>query len=80
MIGKYAADSLRDAMSTMRLELPMFIYASQFNVSYSANVTNNGLDCEGFYMNVLQWTSATSKDLCKDTSNTFNFVYNPKNF
>ena len=64
----------------MRLELPMFLYASQFNVSYSANVTNNDLNCLGFYQNVLQWPSAQADALCADPSNTFNFVKNPDNF
>jgi hypothetical protein len=64
----------------MRLELPMFIYASQFNVSYSANVTNNGMTCTDFYMNILEWPSGVTANLCNDASNTFNFVKNEDNF
>jgi hypothetical protein len=38
-IGKLTADSMKDSITTMRLELPMFIYASQLNISYSFNKT-----------------------------------------
>lgn len=78
-IGSLAASSLKETITTMQLELPMFTLASQFNISYSANVTNNQMDCNGFYMNVFQWPSQQADALCADTSNTFNFVNNPTN-
>jgi len=77
--GSLAASSLKETITTMQLELPMFTLASQFNLSYSANVTNNQMDCNGFYMNVFQWPSQQADALCADTSNTFNFVNNPTN-
>lgn len=79
-VANLNANSLRQGMNLMQLELPMFLMASQFNISYSYNVTNNGMDCLTFYMNVLQWPSETSNALCNDTTNTFNFVYNPNNY
>lgn len=58
----------------------MFTLASQFNVSYTANVTNNGLDCNSFYMNIFEWPSQQADALCNDVTNTFNFAYNPDNY
>jgi len=58
----------------------MFTLASQFNVSYSANVTNNGLTCNTFYMNIFEWPSNVADSLCNDVTNTFNFVNNPNNY
>jgi hypothetical protein len=63
----------------MRLELPMFTLASQFNISYSANVTNNDMTCVDFYSTVFLWPSTQTDALCNDASNTFNFVNNPLN-
>ena len=49
----------------------MFIWSSQFNISYGTNVTASAQDCLGFYTNVLSWGgSATS--LCNDS--LFNFT------
>ncbi len=65
---------MKDSITTMRLELPMFIYASQLNISYSFNVTNNDLDCKIFYDLKFQFPSNVTSALCNDTSNTFNWV------
>jgi len=62
-----------DTISTMMVEFPMFTYASQCNITYSANVTNNGQTCTSFYMNSLNMNQATADKLCGDSSNTFNF-------
>ena len=41
-ISGIGANSFQDTMTTMMLELPMFTWASQFNISYAANVTSSG--------------------------------------
>jgi hypothetical protein len=51
-----ASSALDDAMQIMNLELPMFTMASQFNISYSVNMTNvPGFGCNAFYSTVLNF-------------------------
>jgi hypothetical protein len=69
-----------DTISTMMIELPMFTYASQCNISYALNVTNNNQTCMDFYQNTLLLSNAEATALCSDSSNTFNFVNNPTNY
>jgi hypothetical protein len=41
-------------MAIMQLELPMFTMASQFNISFAANMTSvPGFGCDYFYSTVL---------------------------
>lgn len=56
----------------------MFTYASQFNISYAANVTSNGQTCTSFYT-MLGFPQKQTDALCNDATNTFNFVSNPSN-
>ena len=42
LISSTGSDAFWNAMTTMQIELPMFISASQLSISYAANVTNNG--------------------------------------
>ena len=79
IVGDLAASTLKETMTTMRLELPMFTLASQFNISYAKNVTDNGIDCTTFYLNIFQWPSAQVSALCNDVTNTFNFKNDPTN-
>ena len=64
-------------MTTMQLELPLFIYAAQLNVSYSVNVTVLGQDCNGFYSSNLFFPQEATDALCNDATNTFNWVKGP---
>lgn len=75
-----AAQAWEDSVTTMRLELPLFTYASQFNVSYAANVTSSNIDCSTFYTTIFQFDATSTAALCADTSNTFNFVNDPTNY
>ena len=77
-ISGIGANSFQDTMTTMMLELPMFTWASQFNISYAANVTSSGQTCESFYT-MIGFPTAQMTGLCADSSNTFNFVYNATN-
>jgi hypothetical protein len=72
-ISGIGANSLQDTMTIMMLELPMFTWASQFNISYAANVTSLGQDCSSFYT-IIGFPTAQTAALCADASNTFNFV------
>jgi len=60
LISQISASSLEDTMTIMGLELPLFTYASQFNISYASNVTSSGQTCLSFYQNVLQWPTTQS--------------------
>ena len=62
----------------MMLELPMFTWASQFNISYAANVTSSSQTCTSFYT-MLGFPDVQTTSLCNDASNTFNFVKNATN-
>jgi|688.fasta_scaffold99549_3 hypothetical protein len=62
----------------MMLELPMFTWASQFNISYAANVTSSGQTCESFYT-MLNFPIVQTTALCGDVSGTFNFAPNTPN-
>lgn len=42
LISSIGAPAFEETMTIMQLEFPMFTYASQFNISYAANVTNSG--------------------------------------
>lgn len=75
LISNLAADSWQESVTTMLLEFPMFTYASQFNISFAANVTQ-GQTCTSFYETILQWPTTQSEALCSDPSGTFSFVNN----
>jgi hypothetical protein len=62
----------------MMLELPMFTWASQFNISYAANVTSSGQTCVSFYT-MLGFPIVQTTALCGDVSGTFNFALNTTN-
>lgn len=74
-ISGIGANALQDTMTTMMLELPMFTWASQLNISYAANVTSSSQDCSSFYT-LIGFPTAQMTGLCADASNTFNFLYN----
>ena len=46
---------MEESLTIMQIELPLFTLASQLNVSYTYNVTYGGMDCNTFYLNVLNW-------------------------
>lgn len=78
--GNMAGQATKDIISRMTLEFPMFTIASQLNISYSANVTSSGQNCNSFYKTILNFPNEQSNNLCNDPSNTFNFVYNTTNY
>lgn len=49
LISSIGAPAFEETMTIMQLEFPMFTYASQFNISYAANVTSSGQTCTSFY-------------------------------
>lgn len=59
-------------MSIMQLELPLFTYASEFNITFAANAFGT-MDCNSWYTTILNWDTATASALCSDSSNTFNW-------
>jgi hypothetical protein len=67
---------MANMMTTMQLELPLFVLASQLNISYAQNVTTNNQNCTNFYAN-LGFPPNQTNSLCGDTSNTFNWVKGP---
>jgi hypothetical protein len=79
LVGDLAANTLRDTMTTMRLELPMFTLASQFNISYAQNVTASSQTCSSFYTDIFKWPTTQVTSLCNDVTNTFNFKNDPTN-
>jgi len=74
-ISGLGAKTFQETINTMMLELPMFTLASQFNISYAANVTSSGQDCSGFYT-MLGFGAVQTTALCNDVSGTFNFALN----
>jgi hypothetical protein len=68
-----------NAMTTMQIELPMFIAASQLNITYAQNTTS-GMNCMSFYETILGFTTQVSTSLCADSSNTFNWQYDSNNY
>lgn len=76
-VGTLAAESFYNTMTTMQLELPLFTWASQFNISYATNVTANGQTCSNFYTTIAGFPQLQADALCADTTNTFNFVNVP---
>jgi len=78
IIAGMGSEAFYDAMTTMQYELPMFIWSSQFNISYAANVTSSAQDCVGFYTNILGWTTS-AVGLCNDANGVFNFAYDASN-
>lgn len=78
LIASVGASAFEDTMTIMQLEFPMFTYASQFNISYAANVTSSGQTCTSFYT-MLGFPQTQTDALCNDATNTFNFVSDPNN-
>lgn len=57
----------------------MFIWSSQFNISYAANVTSSAQTCVGFYTNVLGWTTSADGLCNNDATGFFNFTNDASN-
>ena len=79
IIAGFGADSFYESMTLMQYEFPMFIMSSQFNISYAANVTNNGQTCVEFYTNILNMGSSADNLCNQDIFGWFNFTMNPTN-
>lgn len=82
IISGVGAPAFEDTITTMTLELPLFTYASQFNISYAANVTDTGINqtCESFYTMLIPSKASAVTALCNDPDGIFNFVYNATNY
>lgn len=65
------SEAFYETMTTMQYELPMFIWSTQFNISYAVNFTGSNTDCVAFYTNVLSW-GVSAANLCN--SPYFNFT------
>jgi hypothetical protein len=78
IISGMGATTFENTITNMMIELPMFTYASQFNISYAANVTSSGQSCNSFYT-MLGFGITETTALCNDATNTFNFAYNATN-
>lgn len=76
-ISELVASSLESTISVMQLELPMLTLASQFNISYAANMTSvTGFGCNYFYTTVLQFPQTQADALCANAIFGFNFDNN----
>jgi hypothetical protein len=80
-VGVLASKTLKNTIATMQIELPMFILASQFNMTYWQGVQSSNWNCTNFYETQLSFPSTQAIALCtNDTSNTFNFLNDTNNF
>lgn len=79
-IGTIGAAAVENVIGIMNLELPLFTIASQVNITYHQNVTNDLMDCQIFYTNYILLDAPTATSLCADPSNTFNFAENPSDY
>jgi hypothetical protein len=78
LISGVGSQALWNSMTIMQLELPMFIAASQLNISYAVNVTN-GQTCNSFYTTQLGFSQDATNGLCNDATGTFNWMHDANN-
>jgi len=79
IIAGMGSEAFYETMMTMQYELPMFIWSSQFNISYAANVTSSSQDCMSFYTNILGWTTSANNLCNNDAFGWFNFTNDQTN-